>query len=331
MAKKFIRKFNKPVPVSYVKSFDSFEDGFKEAVTFNPELTNYLGSTGEYNAVIQHILKVISASVPSVNNPNYPNTVSLSIDSNEVGFKTDANVAIGWRTGFNYKTGIQYFNFRLSYIGVPAYKMGVFSDLESNGWEKIDPENTKQSRFWNKVEDKRKNNRSSHNATANEAPAAKEVEAAVPIKEEPKEEEKPVEVNEVTPEKDPVVVEEDSTIDPPKQSFPATKEEAMQIAIDNGFLNDLTSNSFEWYNETTDTYVDISKEEVYNYANRNINSINRCAVDNKFSVTYHGKSYIIDTKTTDSNPEFVIVNPANSTITIEEVTYDYVSLKVYKN
>ena len=34
MAKKFVRKFNSknPVPVSYVKSFDSFEDGYKEVL-----------------------------------------------------------------------------------------------------------------------------------------------------------------------------------------------------------------------------------------------------------------------------------------------------------
>ena len=98
MAKKFVRKFNSknPVPVSYVKSFDSFEDGYQEVITLNPELVNYLGTNNEYNAVVQHILKIVSTSVPSVNNPNYPNTVSLSIDSNEVGFKTDANVALGW-------------------------------------------------------------------------------------------------------------------------------------------------------------------------------------------------------------------------------------------
>ena len=105
----------------------------------------------------------------------------------------------------------------------------------------------------------------------------------------------------------------------------------MEAAIKNGFLNDATTNSFEWYDESNDKYVDISKEEVFNYANRNINSINRCAVDNKFSVTYHGKSSIIDITNPENNPDNVIINPANNSITIEEVTYDYETLKVYKN
>ena len=46
MAKKFVRKFNSknPVPVSYVKSFDSFEDGYKEVITLNPE-HNHVSAT----------------------------------------------------------------------------------------------------------------------------------------------------------------------------------------------------------------------------------------------------------------------------------------------
>ena len=183
MAKKFVRKFNSknPVPVSYVKSFDSFEDGYQEVITLNPELINYLGINNEYNAVVQHILKIVSTSVPSVNNPNYPNTVSLSIDSNEVGFKTDANVAIGWRTGFNYKSGNQYFNFRLSYIGLPSYKMGIFSTLEENEWKKIEGDN-KQSRFWNKVDDKRPAKNSAPKVESNEV-STFEVDTT-PVKEE---------------------------------------------------------------------------------------------------------------------------------------------------
>ena len=326
MAKKFVRKFNSknPVPVSYVKSFDSFEDGYQEVINLNPELINYLGINNEYNAVVQHILKIVSTSVPSVNNPNYPNTVSLSIDSNEVGFKTDANVAIGWRTGFNYKSGNQYFNFRLSYIGLPSYKMGIFSTLEENEWKKIEGDN-KQSRFWNKVDDKRPAKNSAPKVESNEV-STFEVNTAAVKEETPVAEEVVVEEK-----KEPVVIEEDPNVKVPEKNFPVTKEEAMETAIKNGFLNDATVNSFEWYDEANDKYVDISKEEVFNYANRNINSINRCAVDNKFSVTYHGKSSIIDITNPENNPDNVIINPANNSITIEEVTYDYKTLKVYKN
>ena len=144
---------NKPKSVTYLKSFNTFEDGYSEVLKFNPELKNYCGDSPIYDAVVSSMMDSIKNNMPSPQNPNYPNTLSLSIDSGEVGFKTDINVAVGWRIAYNYHEAKSFYKFRITFISVPAYKKEVISDMEDAGWSKLDS-NYRQSRYWDRVEGK---------------------------------------------------------------------------------------------------------------------------------------------------------------------------------
>ena len=150
----------KPKAISYIKSFDNFNDGFTEIIRFNPELRNYCGDFGSYDAVIASMTKAINDNIPSPNNVNYPNTLSLSIDANEVGFKTDINIAIGWRIRYSYREGKTYFNFRVTFISIPVYKNSVIADMVEAGWKKLEKTPVHQNRYWNHIEGKDKDKKS---------------------------------------------------------------------------------------------------------------------------------------------------------------------------
>ena len=143
----------KPQAISYIKSFDNFNDGFTEVIRFNPELKNYCGDFGSYDAVIASMTKAINDNIPSPNNINYPNTLSLSIDANEVGFKTDTNIALGWRIRYSYKEAKTYYNFRVTFISIPVYKNNTIADMVEAGWKKLVKSN-RQNRYWNHLEGK---------------------------------------------------------------------------------------------------------------------------------------------------------------------------------
>jgi len=143
----------KPQAISYIKSFDNFNDGFTEVIRFNPELKNYCGDFGSYDAVIASMTKAINDNIPSPNNVNYPNTLSLSIDANEVGFKTDTNIALGWRIRYSYKEAKTYYNFRVTFISIPVYKNNTIADMVEAGWKKLVKSN-RQNRYWNHLEGK---------------------------------------------------------------------------------------------------------------------------------------------------------------------------------
>ena len=147
---------NKPKAVSYLKSFNTFEEGYSEILKFNPEIKNYCGDTPIYDAVISSMMESIKNDIPSPSNPNYPNTLSLSIDSGEVGFKTDINVAIGWRIAYNYHEAKSFYKFRITFISIPVYKKDVITKMEEAGWSKLDPDHFKQKKYWDKVEGKPK-------------------------------------------------------------------------------------------------------------------------------------------------------------------------------
>lgn len=144
----------KPQAISYIKSFDNFNDGFTEVIRFNPELRNYCGDFGSYDAVIASMTKAINDNIPSPNNVNYPNTLSLSIDANEVGFKTDTNIALGWRIRYAYREGKTYYNFRVTFISIPVYKNKTINDMVEAGWKKLEKSPARQNRYWNHLEGK---------------------------------------------------------------------------------------------------------------------------------------------------------------------------------
>lgn len=131
------RRF-RPKTVSYVKKFETFKEGFSEIIKYNPELKNYCGRDPIIVDVIAAMLNSVKDNIPTTDNPNYPNTLSLSIDAKEVGFKTDINIAIGWRTEYFFKEGKTYYNFRISFFTIPSYKKAVIEEMTNSGWKKIE-------------------------------------------------------------------------------------------------------------------------------------------------------------------------------------------------
>ena len=155
------RRF-RPRTISYVKKFETFKEGFSEIIKFNPELKNYCGRDPIAINVIAAMLNSVKDNIPTTDNPNYPNTLSLSIDAKEVGFKTDINIAIGWRTEYFFREGKTYYNFRISFFTIPTYKKSIIEEMVQSGWKKIERRDGHHNHFGDKTSDKpdmRKNRR----------------------------------------------------------------------------------------------------------------------------------------------------------------------------
>ena len=144
-------KFNiKPTVINLTKTFDTFEDAYTTVIKAIPELKAYCGDTAIEAAVLKAMMNSIANNIPSISNENYPNTLSFSINSKEVGFKTDSNIALGWRTVFDRKSASIKYKFRITFISVPAFRKVTIEEMKEDNWKGIDP--TKQSRFWNDTE-----------------------------------------------------------------------------------------------------------------------------------------------------------------------------------
>lgn len=142
----------KPTVINLTKTFDAFEDAYTEVIKAIPELKAYCGDTAIEAAVLKAMMNSIVNNIPSISNENYPNTLSFSINSKEVGFKTDSNIALGWRTVFDRKSASIKYKFRITFISVPAFRKVTIEEMKQDNWKEIDP--TKQSRFWNDTEGK---------------------------------------------------------------------------------------------------------------------------------------------------------------------------------
>ena len=144
-------KFNiKHTIINLTKTFDTFEDAYTTVIKAIPELKAYCGDTAIEAAVLKAMMNSIANNIPSISNENYPNTLSFSINSKEVGFKTDSNIALGWRTVFDRKSASIKYKFRITFISVPAFRKVTIEEMKEDNWKEIDP--TKQSRFWNDTE-----------------------------------------------------------------------------------------------------------------------------------------------------------------------------------
>lgn len=148
------KRFGKINTVNLVKSFDSFEDGYAEIIRLLPEIKVYCGETIMHNAVVGNILDTIKDNIPSTTNTNYPNTLSFSIDAHEVGLKTDAGMAFGWRISFDRDAGKTIYKFRITFITIPQYRKATLSAMKEAGW--ITTTFNSQSRFWKSVEGRNK-------------------------------------------------------------------------------------------------------------------------------------------------------------------------------
>jgi hypothetical protein len=122
-------------PKNYVKEFTDFSKGYGEMISLVPEVKIYGGQDPDYNTVVQNLAKSIGENVPSYNNPNFPNTISFSVSSREVGFLTDERIAFGWRIYFNKDLGQRVYQMRVTFLSLSMSKRKYIDILEDNGWE----------------------------------------------------------------------------------------------------------------------------------------------------------------------------------------------------
>lgn len=147
----------KPKIINLTKSFKNFEDGYAELIKLIPEIKTYGGEDVICNSVIGNIINTIHDNIPLYSSSSYPNTFSFSIDSHEVGLRTDAGMAFGWRTFFNKDSGEVIYKFRVSFITIPTHRKAIIQNMKDNDWDLF--ETGKQSRFWDKVDNNRRGGR----------------------------------------------------------------------------------------------------------------------------------------------------------------------------
>ena len=147
------RRFReKPQITNLTKVFKTFEEGYSELIKMVPEIKAYCGDSILHDVVVGNILDTIRNNIPSTVNTNYPNTLSFSIDSHEVGLRTDAGMAFGWKTFYDRDEGVTLFRFRVTFITIPTHRKLIINNMLENGWETFDTQEHRQSRFWNKME-----------------------------------------------------------------------------------------------------------------------------------------------------------------------------------
>ena len=150
------RRYYGPLKVTNLtKEFTTFEEGFIEMSKHVPEIKSFCGETAMYQAVVGNILNVIRDNVPTLNSRQYPNTISFSINSHELGIRTDAGLAFGWRSRFNRDTDEVTYRFRVTYMNLSTPHKISINNLIEDGWEK--KKDMVQSHFWDDVEQKRRN------------------------------------------------------------------------------------------------------------------------------------------------------------------------------
>jgi len=154
-----------------ISAYDSMMGNLKSIIQEGEKsLVEVMVSSGGedllHESVISSLLSVIGKNIPTTSNPNYPNTMSISIDSHEVGFKTDSNIAFGWREVFDREKAKTLYKFRASFVNISTAQKDILAAMETDGWYNIDF--NKQKRFWNNVEGKNPRYNKRKNYSSNE-------------------------------------------------------------------------------------------------------------------------------------------------------------------
>ena len=165
--------------INLTKTFPTFEDGYMQLVRLVPEVKVYCGDSALIDSVIGNILDTIKDNIPSTENSRYPNTFALSIDSHEVGLKTDSGIAFGWRTYYQkHDEGAELvYKFRVTFVAVNTHHKAIISNMKDNDWESF--ETNRQSRFWNRTTGDRRRRRFSYGPPSREEEHVQEEEPTV--------------------------------------------------------------------------------------------------------------------------------------------------------
>lgn len=112
-----------------IKSFASFDQGVAEIINIVDYLGKYLtdekgNMITNHNDLVCHLMNIIGSSVPSIENPDYPNTYSFDINSREVSFNIPKSISFGWKS-FVEEGGNIIYIFRISNIDFKDRKPSI--------------------------------------------------------------------------------------------------------------------------------------------------------------------------------------------------------------
>lgn len=139
---------------SFSKTFTTFETGIKVLVELMPDLSYYLNPNLSYFDEVTLLLDIIKDNIPSMEDPEYPNTLSMNISAEEVSFKTDDGIIFGWKANYHDKSKeIISYDFNITFLNIPRSKQRIIDgfitgkwreisdDAETSGWGEIRPIN----------------------------------------------------------------------------------------------------------------------------------------------------------------------------------------------
>jgi hypothetical protein len=214
---------------NYVREFTDFSEGYSCMINLVPEVKLYGGDEADYDTVVQKLANSIIENIPTYDNPNYPNTLSFSISSREVGFLTDEKLAFGWRVYFSRELNSRIYQMRITFLNFSMSKRKYIKILEENGWQENE-DIAKTSSFIRSISNNR-GERFFNNSNNSQFPTTPKQENNEPA---PEEEVKEEPVYEET-------VEEETV-----QEEPSAEVEQTEVADDSAILSESNINSEEY-------------------------------------------------------------------------------------
>lgn len=121
-----------------IKTYESFEEGFNDLTKHVPDILKYTGEIVKEEEIISNLIGIMSKNVPTIKNPDYPNTYALNIHAREVSFKTPGYLAFGWKVHVDANYKITY-GFRVQIINKNKFAPAnpVINQLVADGWKMI--------------------------------------------------------------------------------------------------------------------------------------------------------------------------------------------------
>jgi hypothetical protein len=120
------------------KSFTTFEEGINELRKLVPNIKEYTKEATTEQEVVSDLMYKINENYPSVSNPEYPATYSLSVNAHEVGFKTRSFFGFGWRVIVEDGEAATSYGFRISFSEHNRFAVTKIEGiLAENGWRSV--------------------------------------------------------------------------------------------------------------------------------------------------------------------------------------------------
>lgn len=125
------------------KTFTKWGDAAREVATLIPFTKKYFcHNTEDMNLAVDNVQKTvmrlmdeIKEDFPSILNPSYPATKSLSVSAREVGFRASGFFSFGWRTETDAEGKIIY-KFRITFFGRNNNVLNE-KKLADHGWKQV--------------------------------------------------------------------------------------------------------------------------------------------------------------------------------------------------